>query len=252
MNECNVDGTMLCVVKNQVDPQPGLSVRTYEMKVHGMGQQLPPGWAWYKQASGNGLDWAQISGYRLAQETLAQRRRRCTDDGLPEYCNPGWWETATNWIQESTQALRLGSVTSVVQLRVWEYSTVLRVSTDRSDFYFKALPRGLEKEWKVTNYLSDYFATGVPRVIASDAERSWLLMEAVEGSELGPSVDLKHWERAAADYGALQAACVQHVDTLKMLGCQSRTLEQISDDIESLMADSSAMLPGQPAGRMSS
>ena len=88
------------------------------------------------------------------------------------------------------------------------------------DCYFKAVPTSLAVEAQVTRHLAARLPEFVPRLLAVDLERRWLLTEAFAGEALD-AAEPDRWQRAARRYGDLQVAAVGHVDALKALGVKS-------------------------------
>jgi hypothetical protein len=165
-----------------------------------------------------------------------------------EWTNPHWFGEACNWIERTLDAAGLGPIDSVVQLRVWASSCVLRVLATDAEYYFKALPSSGSRECGVTRHLATHFPDVLPRVIACEPGRRWLIMTACEGRKLEDSADAGAWPRAAARYGRLQADCVAHVPALRALGCPVHDLETLARRIEPLCNDTGALRMNQPEG----
>lgn len=162
-----------------------------------------------------------------------------------EWTQPGWFGEVSEWIENALRAAGIHTI-EIVQLRTWASSCVLRIRTKATDQYFKALPASGAMEARLTRFLAQRFPDVVPRVVAAEPARRWLLMTACRGRKLEQIADIAVWERAANRYARLQVACIDHVPALKALGCPMRDLGQLALSIESLAADA-ALLP-QPGG----
>jgi hypothetical protein len=131
---------------------------------------------------------------------------------------------------------------------VWASSCVLEVRCETATAYFKALPHSGRVEFAVTRWLSEAFPDVVPRVIACDAGRRWLLMQACAGVLLEGVPDITAWARAARRYGQLQVACAVRGDVLQALGCRVRGLASLVPSMTTLAGDREALRVGEPDG----
>ena len=124
---------------------------------------------------------------RTASSTAVNGRRR-----------GGTWAHAVG--SNGYRAAGLGVPVRIRQLRAWASSCVLEVRCETATAYFKALPHSGRVEFAVTRWLSEAFPDVVPRVIACDAGRRWLLMQACAGVLLEGVPDITAWARAARRY----------------------------------------------------
>jgi len=113
----------------------------------------------------------------------------------PVWSQPGWHEQAEAWAGQPLE-----------QLRIWPLSAVLL----GEDVVFKAVFPLFRHEPAITE------ALGVPRVLRSDHERGWMLMERLTGEEGGDHGDAM---RALA---AVHRAWVSRVDQALALGAHDR------------------------------
>jgi len=207
------------------EPVDDVVDRVHELAVHGA---LPAGLEWMPMdalASRAPADRDAIASWRAAPAIIVDGR---------EWTRPEWFAQACDWIRAS---LGDTEVRAIVQVRAWMSSCVLRVTTARSEFYFKAVPESLRVEVAATAYLDRHRPGAVAPVVASEPDRRWLLMAGIPGTILEHVADLAAWERAAAEYGALQASCIARVDDLRALGCPTRPLEAIAAGLDSLNDD---------------
>ena len=174
-----------------------------------------------------------------------QQRQEPVVDGR-EWMRRGWFAEACAWIERALHAAGLAAPLEVVQLRTWATSSVLLVRCADGERYFKALPMSGRAEAAIARFLTRHFPDVLPRIVAAEPDRRWLLMDACRGRKLEDIGDVATWERAAARYARLQVDCIAHVDALKALGCPSRNLGQLARSIEALAAD--AALRPHPDG----
>jgi aminoglycoside phosphotransferase len=158
------------------------------------------------------------------------------------WSRPGWHAAALAWI-----AAVAGPVGDVEQVRVSEFSTVLRVDAGGRARYFKSVAETAAREPPVTAALAGRSAH-VPPVLAVDAARRFLLMEAFAGEPLAAPEDVGAWTAAAQAYGELQRQCLDAVDELHALGCAVATAASLAEPLAALLDDRDALLAGDPAG----
>ncbi|PSM31052.1 phosphotransferase [Haliangium sp. UPWRP_2] len=158
------------------------------------------------------------------------------------WSQPGWHAAAIAWITEAA-----GPVSAVEQVRVSEFSTVLRVEAGGRARYFKSVAEAAAHEPLVTAALARRSAH-LPPVLAVDAARRFVLMEAFAGEPLAAPEDLGPWMAAARAYGELQRQCLDAVDELRALGCTVASAAALAAPLAALLADRDALLAGEPAG----
>ncbi len=219
------------------DPHDGVVERVHVLELHG----------------GAALEWRPARA--LLSELVGDDRRALelwlaangVVDGR-EWTAPGWYVGACRWIERCTRDGGLGVPVHIRQRRAWASSCVLEVQCESATAYFKALPRSGRVEFAVTRWLSEAFPDVVPRVIACDAGRRWLLMQACAGVPLEGVPDMTAWACAARRYGQLQVACAARGDALQALGCRVRGLASLVPAMTSLAGDREALRVGQPDG----
>jgi len=211
------------------EPIDGVVDRVHELELFGA---VPPSNVLRWQPAETLIDPAD----RAATGFWSAGRDAPVADGR-EWTQRGWFAEACAWIEKSLRGAGFAAPFEIVQLRTWATSSVLLAHNQRGDSYFKALPTSGGVEAAIVRFLSQHFADVVPRIIAADADRGWLLMAACRGRKLEDIADVAVWERAAARYARLQVDCIGRVDALRALGCPSRDLAQLARSIEALAAD---------------
>ena len=219
------------------DPRDGIVERVHVLELHG----------------GAALEWRPATA--LLDELVGDDRHALdlwlaasgSVDGR-EWTMPGWYGDACRWIERCTREGGLGVPVRIRQLRAWASSCVLEVRCETETAYFKALPRSGRVEFAVTRWLSEAFPDVVPRVIACDAGRRWLLMHACAGVPLEAVPDGSSWAYAARRYGQLQVACTARGDELQALGCRVRSVASLVPAMMSLAGDREALRVGEPDG----
>jgi len=103
-------------------------------------------------------------------------------------------------------------------------------------------------ELDLTVGLSERFPELVPGVLAVDRHRNWMLIEGAGEDDLSRYDDLETWQAALRAYAGLQVEMARRTDWLFGQGCPDRRLDRLGDSLDSLLADTPAMLPGTSWG----
>jgi hypothetical protein len=200
------------------------------------------------------VDRAALARLPLASPAHRPLLDRCLAEltAAPPSCMPwtrrGWFATAARWIAERLHDAGRPATGPVEQLRTWGISCILRVPTATGDVYCKAIPPGsgnasvagngllFANEPALLAALAARFPDHVPRPLAVDRERRWLLLADV-GPPLADQPDAALWEEATRGFARVQIAAIDQVDDLLQIGCRDRRLPALAAEIEPLLAD---------------
>ncbi len=145
---------------------------------------------------------------------------------------PEWIAEVTRWIDRRLVAAGCGRAHRVEIRRVTAASAIVCAETASTSWILKAgLPMS-RREPRITRWLSREFGESVPRVIAIDQRRGWLLMQEVSGEPLFLASAPEPWCRAVEAFAHLQTACVSRTDELIALGGPDRSATRLARDIE--------------------
>lgn len=195
-----------------------------------------------------GLRWVETRALPEAFEREEHRELvlRTRDDPVPAQRAPwareGWLAEATAWIHESLSALGRPATGRTEQVRAWSLSSVLRTPTAGGTVFFKAtagLPLFVD-EGRVMRGLARMFPANVPRPLAVDRSRRWMLLDDV-GPELGWGAPIDEREAALGLFGLMQVTSSGRVDELLAVGCIDRRPEWLARQIGALLADEAAL-----------
>lgn len=176
-----------------------------------------------------------------AQALVARWVTRSLSAGDTAWSRPGWLAEALAWA-----AAHVGPVSDVEQVRVSEFSTVVRIVAGGRVRYFKAVAPSAACEPPVTAALARRTAH-VPPVLAVDGTRRFLLMESFAGEPLATG-EVTVWAAVARALGELQRECIDGVSELRALGCEVAPATTLVEPLSALLADAKALLVGEPAG----
>jgi len=155
-----------------------------------------------------------------------------------DWTNPGWLAEAHEWIEAELARLGLVASAAIEQLHVRPWSTVLRVPTERGDVWFKANAPALEYEAAVVSLLSERRPDCVPKPLAVDLERGWILMEDA-GERLREIVerdrDLDCWLEIMPLYAGVQIDLMSDSEELIARGAPDLRLATLAARYEELV-----------------
>lgn len=163
----------------------------------------------------------------------------------------GWLELATAWIHSQLNLLGVSAIAPMQQVKSQTRSCLLKVHTTDGDIYFKATFGILAREIIFTNFLAQLYPNNLPKLLAIDIQKHWMLMPDFCGRSLGKVKDISHWEQVLNLFAKIQIQAVSQVDKLLNIGFPDRRIERIISQIASLFADDSALLVPQHEPRLS-
>lgn len=143
------------------------------------------------------------------------------------WTDPTWLAVARTWIEAELARTGRAITGPVEQPHARPWATVLRVPTVDGAVFFKANAPSLRHEAAVVGYLAERHPDFVPRPIAVNVERGWILMEdaGVRLRELvAAERDVGRWRDVLPLYAGLQLALAPAVDDLLALGVPDRRL----------------------------
>jgi len=178
-------------------------------------------------------------------------RDMTTATSKPPWAESDWLDCVSAWIRAELKKLSISVTDPIEQPHVRPWSTVLRIPTSNGDVYFKACAQVLVHEVAVTQALSQWRPDCIPKIIASDTERGWMLM-ADGGTTVREAIkadgDIHHWDQLLPRYAQLQIEMAGHVEDLLALGLPDGQLAALPDKIEALLANEDMLHVDEPNG----
>ncbi len=154
------------------------------------------------------------------------------------WAQPSWHAEARAWIEEQLAADGRQVAGELEQPHLMQWATALRVPTSDGVAWFKACLPDLAFERGVLELLSARCPDLVPRLVAADAERSWLLLddagERLREFENSPDL-VERWARALACYAELQRAAAPDADAFAAAGTIDRRGPRLFDQFDALL-----------------
>jgi aminoglycoside phosphotransferase (APT) family kinase protein len=162
------------------------------------------------------LDGSWVPADAVAGLAEAALRWRSGDPAGAPWFARGWWESVLTWLDDVVPGHGRPEI-----VQAWGISAVLRVPTPGGDLWFKAAGAGFHDEPRLARAVARLAPTFVPRVVATDRERGWLLTADVPGAAAGITTAAQ-MVAAAARFAELQLASRTR---LAALGAPDRGLE---------------------------
>lgn len=225
----------------------GVRCQVYEAECHGERGPAAARGAWVRLAGLAETPFAAPAQRDLMRSWLADRRSLGGPGERGEWVMSGWRDRVMAWVEAELRRRRAAPVLEIEQLRVWEFSSVLRLRTDEGDLYLKAVPRSFVTEVRLTGRLAETHPRFTPSVVAIEPDQGWLLTRAMGPSLMG-TPDLACWTQAAEACARVQIDWLERAGDLEALGCPSRRVDWLETEIHPLLDDRTAMLAGHPDG----
>ncbi|MEP7290260.1 MAG: aminoglycoside phosphotransferase family protein [Chloroflexota bacterium] len=237
--EYGIGSTVLRCISAVTDHEQQTKISVYALEAADPEWQMPPDSDWVNRDRLASLSLAQPDQRVLLENALAELEGEPLPALRPAWARAGWFGEACGWIEKVLAQSGDKLLSPVEQTRSWGISAILRARTTRGMVYFK-----VANQWKlatneplVMQALAGWYPQVIPRLLAAEPERRWMLMDAF-GDALRENADMGVWEAAIRRYVLLQIDSVRHLDALHALGCADRRLETLPQWIDLLLADS--------------
>lgn len=206
---------------------------------------------------GQWVDWAMLANLPLTnpdqralllnylEENEQGEDSPLIDQRRSPWARPGWFASASAWIEEAIREQGFTQLGPVQQLRNWSISCLLTVPTSAGKLFFKAaatLPYFVN-EPALMQTLSGLFPQFIPAPLKIDRERRWMLMPDFQLVKWDDPIDIAP---VMAAFGELQRASADHLEELMAAGCIDRRLSVLATQIDPLIAEPETRAALQP------
>jgi Phosphotransferase enzyme family len=147
----------------------------------------------------------------------------------------GWFDVAEIWIQEQIQSQGLRAIAPIELVKNWALAIILRVPTTEGMIYFKAASPLFAQEAKFTGILAQRYRQNLPEVLATQPDKSWILMREINGELLENQGDILHWEAALNQWAKFQILAIEHRPDLIACGWVDLGVKSISKNLDQLL-----------------
>jgi len=149
-----------------------------------------------------------------------------------------WRAGALAWARDELERLGRPIAGAPDQFHVRPWSTIFRIPTADGVVYFKAVPRQLSHEVRLTAWLARQFPDRVLPVLAADDRRGFMLFPDGGVRLRDAGAGLGAWCQVVAGYAELQLLVAPRLSELLALGVPDRRLRLLPKAL-------AAMMPGQ-------
>ena len=235
--------TLKCAARDETE---GRRWRLYFAVARGKNFSIPMGAKWMgsSEASAVGFGDAVVQG---AVEKWFHELDNPSPLSSP-WESVGWFAGACGWIYAQLDALGFAAITPITQQRAWGLSCTMKVGTDKGDVYFKGTPPFMAHEGRVMRAVAEECPELLPRPLAVDSERGWLLMSDYGNDLLHECPDISRWEEALLTFSKAQVEQVEHIGYWLSLNIPDRRLGRMVEMIDPLIASCERMASGVPGG----
>lgn len=211
------------------------------MEVHAAGS-LPDNYFWLDTHAE--IAWADEHSAQAWQAWSVARTEEASSVVAPWERN-GWFAEAALWMQTRLHEAGYALTSPVEQFKgAWGWSSILRAETDRGMVYFKADYDRPPKEVAVVWKLAERWPRNVPHLIASDAERNWMLTSDFVGVSL-EGLDTNHHLSAVSLFAKIQRSSAPDIREWRQLGCSDMTPNALTRLTKQLLADTAVLTGGE-------
>ena len=196
--------------------------------------------AWSGGPTAEGTRWLP-AGAVEAPSTLGARvadlrTGTVPDDGREPWFAPGWIDEVDAWVDRVLAGLGRARGGPRELVRAWSLSALVRYPLGNgTDVWFKATCRRFRAEPGLTAAIAAIDPAVVPTVVALDASRAWMLLEAFPEGEDDPT----HAQVAdvTAAHARLQLASLGHLPELRAAGAPDRGLDATLAGLRQVVRD---------------
>jgi len=239
--ELGISVNILYSARKDYDKSKGQIRGVYVLEQNGSITQLQEG-SW--------IDIKTLGNLSLKQPehklVIAEYLKEIESDRIPELRPPwdkvGWFDCATQWIEEQLLELNYKQLSPVECIKSWGISCILRVNTSAGNIYLKeasTLPLFCN-EPAVTAELANLFPGHIPTVLSINPERHWMLLGDF-GEPIGRNAPIKVQKDVYRLLAQIQIKSIEHRDNLLSIGCLDRRLPRLEAQIDDLFNDENVL-----------
>jgi Phosphotransferase enzyme family len=163
-----------------------------------------------------------------------------------QWTDLSWRVEAEQWIGARLAELGQALTAPIDQPHVRAWGTVLRVPTHAGTLWFKASIAPLAYEVPLLEALRDHAPGRVPRLVAADAARAWMLLEdaGIRLTDLHPNgTPVVVWKEFLRSYAQVQIDVAPSADALVAGGVPDRRLPHLVDGFLRVLANGRLVRP---------
>ncbi|MDX1615369.1 MAG: aminoglycoside phosphotransferase family protein [Candidatus Promineifilaceae bacterium] len=183
--------------------------------------------------------------------TVLEERVSGPPSGRNPWARPGWQAQVEAWIEAHLSENGARLLGPLKPVKRWALSCVLEAPTSTGSIYFKThadLPL-FGNEAAVLDELSRRYPTEIPRPLALERRRIWMLLPPFE-EIVGWDASLAQRRALLTRFARLQRRAVSDVEPLLRSGCLDRRLDWTAAQIEPLLDQADQFVDAASAARL--
>jgi hypothetical protein len=200
-------------------PFDSCPIRYVVMECHSDGPPRPRFGSWIPIKSLKGQFFANLEECSAVSIALEQIDACRNGAKLGPFAVPGWMAALRCWTEKQLPP-PIHLTGAFQQFNAHPTFSLVRLETNASALWFKAVGEPNLRELAITLALSNLFPSFVVEVIAIRSEWNGWLTAEFEGVPLHSRPARLPWERAFAALGDLQSASADHIEALLGAGCR--------------------------------
>jgi hypothetical protein len=161
-----------------------------------------------------------------------------TSENIAAWNQPEWHAAAHDWIRSQLAPQQIIVHGTIEQIHLQPWSTVLRVPTTAGNVFFKATVAILAHEAGFTEFLASLNLDCLPRLLAVDTVRSWMIMRD-GGNRLRETLiaqpDMQRWEELLPRYADVQIELSKHLPQIEKLNIPNCNLARLPQLYQSIL-----------------
>lgn len=142
-----------------------------------------------------------------------------------------YYDKVNGWIGEELNKVNLNTKGDIEHVKETDLTLLLRVPTDKEDYYFKAVGAASKFEAAFSQELYRKCPGKTVDVLGIHETEGWLLMKDLYGDALRMRKDKKLWQRAISEYAELQVSQIGNVDKFLQIGVPDRRMPTLKEEI---------------------
>jgi hypothetical protein len=210
-----------------------------EVESHAPGWAMPAVARWVGPEELDRLELAEPRLRPLLARWLAERSRP-PPPTRPPWERPGWFAEASAWLDAQLDRLGRTPTGPTEQVKAaWSWSCILRRPTEQGWVYLKASYPKPPGELTVVELLAERWAGNLPRLLAADRARGWMLMEAFAEPDPEERTEralvVAEWRAALRRFAEIQIASAPEVERWLAVGCADLRPERVVAHLERII-----------------
>jgi hypothetical protein len=232
---------LLRQLQYQVQKEASKITAVYEFELLDRNWEPPAGACWVGRVGFGKMDFLPAGLREVVLAYLGGLETARIPAKRPPWGSPGWPSEVRPWVDSHLRE-HGAALERMEQVKHWGISSVIRLKTDREDFYFKAPQTSqplFANEARLTANLAELFPGWVPLPLAIDTERDWLLFHDFGDTDTW-NMPLETRTDFYRTYASLQVESIGHVEELLRTGCLDRRLAVLKSQIDPLLESQQA------------